>query len=281
MGMSLEPLNGTATQQVCTRMALSSGDRAFGMFYQLQSEGSSLTTGIVARELPPGMAPDKNDSTFHLRWQKKSGVAEVANPRVEITPSHEYAPSGVRWYAVSVYLPSDWMPIPDTALFQLHTKQRGASPPPIVVPPPLALIAHNAQLRLHLRSSTRDTTGSEPPTSDNVEMQSMPLGALEKQKWYCLIVRADWQSAVGTGNLTVWLNGKRRYDARNVHNHYVNAESYPKAGMYMPGTRSDASQHVYVSPIHIGDEAATYQIMEAVTKCEHNPDEPGWEAAEQ
>jgi hypothetical protein len=51
--------------------------------------------------------------------------------------------------------------------------------------------------------------------------------------------------------------------------------------MYMPGTRSDASQHVYVSPIHIGAEAATYQIMEAVTKCEHNPDEPGWEAAEQ
>ncbi len=283
VGTSVTALEGTATAQVCKRFLMEPGMRQFGYFYALEQDGNALKSGVMSKVSPSG-SPD--ESTFDLRWkfEPSSGIPSTLNPRVEIVPSMEYMPSGVRWYAVSVYLPADWTSVSATSLFQLHTKQRTLpgtqTRPAITVPPPMAFIADGTKLKLHLRSSTRDVTGEDVPTSTNVEEQNITLGTLETQRWYCVIVRADWQSAVGTGNFAVWLNGKLRYEARNVHNHYVNAESYPKAGFYMPGTRSDTSQHIYVTAIHIGDTKADYRLMEGKTKCEPSPVDQDWQTTE-
>lgn len=273
IGTKLASLSGTATERVCKRFVMTSEQREFGYFYELQSKGNTLSSdAAMIRESPAGTEP----KMFHLKWNKQPDpyVAYATDPRVEIIPSDEYVPSGIRWYAVSIYVPGDWTPVTDTSLFQLHTKQRPLPPPPpgttlpqILVPPPMAFIANGTQLKLHMRTSTRQVTGDDVPNGSNVEVQNIALGPLKTQQWYCLVVQANWQSTVGSGDLLVWLNGKLRYEAHNVHNHYVNGESYPKAGMYMPGRREHASQHLYVSPIYIGDEGATYDNMAALTKC--------------
>ncbi|CAN7494366.1 heparin lyase I family protein [Pseudoduganella sp. LjRoot289] len=233
--------------------------RRFDRFYTLNS-GSPANVTLV-----PDPANGRR-SVFHIQLHSTDPDSAGAK-RTEVAPRYEYTPQGVRWYAASVYFPTDWVteaePGRPVAVFQLSSA-RGV----FAGPPPLAIEASDGLLRLHTTTNHLLPTDGVVPTKANASVKSILLDKLQLGQWYCFVVRADWQYKLGSGSLQVWMNGEPVYSSTNLHSHYASTlGNFPKTGIYQPGTMYLASRHLYTDFIHVGAEASTMEEMLARTPC--------------
>lgn len=200
----------------------------------------------------------------------KSDAKAANGSRTEVTLKYEYIIEGLRWYAVSVYLPKDWVIDPNpTVLSQLHTSQKT-----VTVAPPVMLIASGNDLQLSLHYNHRGTsaTATNPATNANSGVQTIRVAKLETGRWYCMVMRADWSYKPGVGSFTAWLNGSVVFDAKNSFNSYETwLGNYPKVGAYLPGTMFVDKRVVFADFIHLGGPASTYEMMAKLTPCGVTP----------
>ena len=184
--------------------------------------------------------------------------------RTEIVPLNDYVREGVRWYAISAYFPADWQfHAYPTIIGQLHTSQHKA-----ILSPPVAFVVNGRYLNLELYANHRSVEGGESATRANSARQLIRLDRIETGRWYCFVIRADWSSSPGMGNLKVWLNGDRVYEGENAYNTYESRlGNYPKAGIYMPGMMGVPERLLYFDFIHLGGPRSGMEEMAALTPC--------------
>jgi len=184
--------------------------------------------------------------------------------RTEVSPLKEYAREGVRWYAASVYFPSDWRfhPTP-TVVTQLHTSQKAT-----IVSPPVSFVAQDHSIYLELHFNHRRIEGEDPVTKQNSARQLIRLDRIRTEQWYCFIVRADWSFTPGKGALFIWLNNEKVYEAVNSHNAYETwLGNWPKTGLYLPGRMAVPERTIYTDFIHVGGAKTGFAEMAALTPC--------------
>src|SRR5574343_56862 len=184
--------------------------------------------------------------------------------RTEIIPLNEYIREGVRWYAISAYFPHDWQfHAYPTIIGQLHTSQHK-----VILSPPLAFVVNGRYLNLELYANHRTLEGGESATRANSSRQLIRLDRIETERWYCFVIRADWSSLPGQGNLKVWLNGDRVYEGENAYNAYESRlGNYPKAGIYMTGMMGVPERSLFFDFIHLGGPRSSMEEMAAQTPC--------------
>ncbi|TVT47857.1 MAG: hypothetical protein FHP94_13175 [Denitromonas halophila] len=197
---------------------------------------------------------------------KASDPKVFSGQRTEIVAAKEYVRTGLRWYAISFLLPSDWVSHPFPVLVaQIHTSQKAAA-----LPPPLAAVVAGDRLRLELRNSSLPVEGAGAVTKASADTRLVSLGGLDPGAWHCLVVRADWSWEQGAGALDIWHNGELVYSVRNAPNAYQTwLGNYPKVGLYAPGSLGVAQRELYADFIWMGDDTATVQDMQALTPCAH------------
>lgn len=184
--------------------------------------------------------------------------------RTEVAAKNEYVIQGVRWYAISVFFPSDWLfSAAPTVVTQLHTSQKT-----IAVSPPVSIVASGSNLSLELNYNHRALDGSDPATKANSALKSIRLGPIQTAKWYCFVFRADWNNNAGSGNFSFWMNGENVYNATNQSNAYSTwLGNYPKTGIYMPGSMTVPYRNIYTDFIWLGGASSTFAQMYAKTPC--------------
>lgn len=197
---------------------------------------------------------------------KASDPKVFSGQRTEIVPLKEYTRTGVRWYAMSFLLPSDWVSHPYPVLVaQIHTSQKTAA-----LPPPVSAVVSGERLSLELRSSSLPVEGRGAVTKSTADTRIVSLGGLDRDVWHCLIVRADWSWRQAEGALDIWHNGEQVYSARNSPNAYETwLGNYPKVGLYSPGNMGVAQRTVYTDFVWLGDDRATHADMFSLTPCAH------------
>jgi hypothetical protein len=188
--------------------------------------------------------------------------------RSEIVPRNEYVKTGVRWYAMSFYVPAEWQTDASPIVaFQLHTSQSE-----VILSPPVSLVIRGDRIELDLWANHRPIRGVDRTTRDNSANQTILVSRLEKPKWYCFVARADWSSSVGSGDFSLWLNGERVYRAQRLHNAYETwLGNYPKVGLYAPGGLGAPAEQLYVDFIHLGGPRSSLDDMTSLTPCGANP----------
>jgi hypothetical protein len=230
--------------------------RYFDDVYALNS-GTTDSVKLVAD--PSGKARN----VFRLsRLQTDPLWASTA--RTEVSARNEYVIEGVRWYAMSVYFPTDWVyHASPTVVMQVHTSQKTA-----VVSPPLAIIAAGTGVNLELNSNHRLLDGTDPATKPNSSTKTIRVAPLVTGKWYCFVFRADWNRNPGMGSLNVWLNGDNVYSSTNMPNSYITwLGNYPKTGLYMPGSMQVPYRNIYADFTWLGGPSSTMAMMYAKTPC--------------
>lgn len=196
----------------------------------------------------------------------KTDPLYASGSRTEVSLKYEYIIEGVRWYAISMLFPADWVwNIEPTVVAQLHTSQKT-----LTVPPPLALVASGQDLNLEAHYNYRSTVAGalDPATRANSGEQLVRLGKIQRGKWYCFVMRADWSHKPGIGSIKVWMNGNVAYETKNAYNAYETwLGNYPKVGLYLPGVMAVPSRSLYSDFIHLGGPNSTYEQMAALTPC--------------
>ncbi|ELX12835.1 hypothetical protein Jab_1c14500 [Janthinobacterium sp. HH01] len=195
----------------------------------------------------------------------ENGKSVVA--RGEVSPRWDYTPTGVRWYAISVYIPHGWaFNNAEMLIGQLHTSQKVA-----IVSPPVGLAIQGNYLKLALQASELTVPNLDKSTASS---QSIRLAAIDadeaRNKWYCFVMRADWSPTPGVGSFKLWMNGKLMYQAQNAFNSYVtDLGNYAKTGLYVPGTSAmPDSQTVYTDYVYLAGPATTNPAdLIAMTPC--------------
>lgn len=183
--------------------------------------------------------------------------------RTEIVPLKEYVREGVRWYAISVYIPAEWKNHPYPAIIgQLLTSQKT-----VFLPPPLAFVVEDNNVLLELYANHRAVSEGEAQKSNSAR-QRIRLDTLRKQRWYCFVTRADWSHTPGTGSLVVWMNGERVYETANQYNSYDTwLGNYPKVGLYMPGMMGVDERSLFLDFVFVGGPKTSFDEIYALTPC--------------
>jgi hypothetical protein len=250
--------NPTSFNSIASLLSYNSttSTRYFSDVYTLNA-GFTNEVQLVA---DPSGKPRK---VFRLsRLQTDPLYADTA--RSEVSAKNEYTILGVRWYAMSVYFPSDWIyHTSPTVVAQLHTSQKT-----LTVSPPVEIVATGQVLTLDLNYNHRALDGTDPATKANSAYKTIRLGPLQTGKWYCFVFRADWNNNPGKGNLSVWMNGENLYTGSNTPNDYVTwLGNYPKTGVYMPGSMQVPYRNIYTDFTWIGGVTTTVDMMYAKTPC--------------
>jgi hypothetical protein len=211
--------------------------------------------------------PAGSDRTVMRMMISKNEPKVFNGLRTEIVPRNEYVKEGVRWYALSFYVPAEWKEDPSPILVaQLHTSQKD-----VILSPPVALVIKGHRIDLELRANSRKIHGPDPARKENSAAQTIRVSSLEKSKWYCFVVRADWSATEGSGSIKVWLDGDKVYEADHQYNSYETwLGNYPKVGLYAPGGLTVGSEQLYVDFIHLGGPRTDLAEMIAQTPCSNN-----------
>jgi hypothetical protein len=200
-----------------------------------------------------------------LELQVRDTDADVyGGLRTELSTNRDYTREGVRWYAMSVYLPGSWQfHAYPTVVAQLHTSQKRT-----ILSPPVSFVVRGRNLDLELYANHRSIDGPDPAKRANSAHQLIRLDRLKTQQWYCFVVKADWSRYTGQGSLRIWMNGDRVYDAANLSNSYETwLGNYARVGVYMPGKRSITNRVIYADYIHLGGPRTGLIEMTSQTPC--------------
>ena len=169
--------------------------------------------------------------------------------------------SARRWYAMSIFLPADW--ISTSAPITVAQVDNGSGAGTLA--PPLALQIRGGQLMLNMNFNHR--TGDITPA--NSARRTVLAGPATLGSWHCMVVRADWSAVAGTGELRVYMNGsaKETFFARLSHNSYAGALHVPRVGLSVPEEAAPGHRVMYADFVWVGDSAASLNDMTQKTPC--------------
>lgn len=180
--------------------------------------------------------------------------------RTDFYPLNESRTTGLRWYGISVYIPSTWVIHPNpTVIAQMDTGTTATN-----LAAPLSLLVRGNTLELNLNSNYRSTTTA---TVTNSASEVIKLGPIVTNRWYCLVIRSDWQPTLGAGAITMWMNGEKVYSATNSTNSYFGAAHTPRTGLMFPGLMGVAERTLYTDFIRLGGASTTVNQMYYVSPC--------------
>lgn len=180
--------------------------------------------------------------------------------RTDFYPLGESRTTGMRWYGISVYVPSSWAVHPNpTVIAQIDTGTTATN-----LAAPLSLLVRGNTLELNLNSNYLATTSA---TATNSASEVIKLGPLVTNRWYCLVVRSNWQPTLGAGAITMWMNGEKVYNALNSNNSYFGAAHTPRTGLMFPGLMGVTERTLYTDFIRLGGATTTALQMYQISPC--------------
>lgn len=198
---------------------------------------------------------------LEVRLQRNDGMV-AGGLRTEIVPRGDGAANGAqtRWYGFEFYVPDDWVPIqPAVVVAQLHGNDH------VYLAPPLSLQIQEGRLFMMTQYNTRAALSADPPKTEGSVRRYPWVAPLKKGKWYRWVVRAQWSSTPGAGELDVWIDDELVMSERNRPNAYdtdgrPGSLNYAKAGLYAPAGMADLeSISMLIRGIVLGGSDATYQ----------------------
>lgn len=236
-------------------------------FANVYAQGTWVNGGVTWAD-DPAASGDLRFKAFKATVTRPSGLNGDTLARAEVSPRWDYAIAGVRWYAFSLFFPEDWVEnSAEMVVAQLHTSQRAG----IVVSPPVGFTVMGKYLRVGVQTSELSDDPAVTPHLEKLtsSAHNIRLATVERGKWYCLVMRADWSSTPGSGVFTLWMNGKVVYQAENAPNSYKTwLGNYAKTGLYVPGiTGMPATQTLYTGYVHLGGPDTTHEEMAALMPC--------------
>ncbi|MES2260808.1 MAG: polysaccharide lyase [Pseudomonadota bacterium] len=247
--------SAAASAQVDPSVGGTVSQQAFGSRYALNSANPA---NLLVVADPAGSGRSVLKTTVKDAQSAVDGIK-----RTDFYPLNEASASGLRWYAISVYIPSDWTVHPYPAVVaQMDTSTSATN-----LAAPLSLLVRGSTLELNLNSNYRGTSGADVATAANSAAEVLKLGPLVTSKWYCLVIRSDWSPSLGRGAITMWMNGEKVYNANNSTNSYFGAAHVPRAGLMFPGLMGVTERSVYTDFIRMGGVNTTVLNMYAVTPC--------------
>jgi len=247
-----------------------------------------LLCGAASAQVDPLIGGVTTPSAFYSRYALNSGasgnVAFIPDPagtsrtvisttvrdtdtavgalmRTDYHPLNEALGTGVRWYGISVYLPAGWAVHPyPTVIAQIENI--GATAPGL--PSLLSLLVRGDNMELNINANYLDPGTA---TESNSASQVMMLGPAIKERWNCLVVRSDWQPALGRGAVTMWMNGEKVYNAAMTTSSYVGAAQRPSAGLLFPGLMGVPERTLVSDFISVGGPTTTASQMYQNSPC--------------
>jgi len=209
-------------------------------------------------------------NVFRMTVRNTDSKVAGAN-RTEVAAKHEYVTQGLRWYAISFLIPSDWVKDNTEAVVaQIHTSQKQTT-----LTPPFNISISGDYINLFASSNHRNmidspnlVPGAEVATKLNSSHQNIKLEKFVPNKWYCFVIKANWSHTLGKGDLDVYMNNSLVFHQDNTINSYETwLGNYPKTGIYQPGTMSVAKRTIYQDFTFLGNAEATYSEMYNKTPC--------------
>jgi len=251
-GVAAALLAGAAHAQVDTAIGGTVDATKFSTRYGLSSASAANLTFVTD---PAG------SGRVVLMSKVKSTDANVGTiKRTDFYPLGESRTTGLRWYGISVYIPSTWVIHPNpTVIAQIDTGTTATN-----LAAPLSLLVRGNTLELNLNSNYLAATSA---TATNSASEVIKLGPLVTNRWYCLVVRSDWQPTLGAGAVTMWMNGEKVYSATNSTNSYFGAAHTPRTGLMFPGLMGVAERTLYTDFIRLGGASTTVNQMYFVSPC--------------
>ncbi|SFU90903.1 heparin lyase I family protein [Pseudoduganella namucuonensis] len=244
-------LSGAASAQIDTLIGGAVTPLTFSSRYAL-SAANAANLGFVSDPAGSGRTV--------LSTAVNGAEGEVgAIKRTDFHPLGEALATGVRWYGISVYVPNSWVVHPNPAVIAQIDSAATASG----LGAPLSLLVRGGGLELNLVSNHL----AAGATASNSAREIIKLGALVTNRWYCLVVRSDWQTTLGSGAITMWMNGEKVYNASNSTNSYFGAAQTPRAGLMFPGLMGVTERTLYTDFIRLGGPTTTALQMYQISPC--------------
>ncbi len=201
-----------------------------------------------------------------LSARVRSSDAKVSGLwRTDIYPRDEYVKTGLRWYALSVYFPSNWVFHPNPVVVaQVDTTQSST----VALPPPLTIVARGGSLELGLNFNHRAVSGTDPATQSNSAHEDIRLDTLRLGQWYCFVLRAEWSPTLGTGAHTLWMNRDKVYESLRAYNAFqTTVGNVPRVGLMFTGLMGVSERTLYMDFIRLGGPTSYVEQMYAETPC--------------
>jgi hypothetical protein len=198
------------------------------------------------------VADMKRNGEDSLRFELRSGdtwvdQAFVSTFRAEVS-TEECAPANsVRWYALSVYFPTDF-PIEDNRLLiaQWHSRWHLLQPGRM---PPVAFRFINGQFLVTLRhSANRVIRNPEAVPGETIfQKDNFDLG-----RWHDFVLQAKW-SCKDDGFVNIWWNGRKIVEYRGPVGYDEATGPFLKFGLYHDAT--DKTYVAYFNQVKSGQTA--------------------------
>lgn len=173
-------------------------------------------------------------------------------------------PAGAdRWYALSVFIPKDWVPDPLRVIVAQWHEQPDFDLGETWRVPPLYLSVlgsrWNAESRFDIRPVSTDSLNARPPYGGTTKYD---LGAVQTGVWTDWVLHVKW-SFKGDGLLNIWRNGTQVVDQAGPNTYNDEAGNYFKTGIYQPdyllATRPVmAVKTLYIDEVREATGTATY-----------------------
>lgn len=246
-------LCGGASAQVDTLIGGATAPSAFFDRYALNSGGSGNLAFIPD--------PAGGSRTVLSTTVRSTDTTVGSLMRTDFYPLNEALSTGVRWYGISIYIPSSWTAHPYPAVIaQIENIGTTAAGLPAV----LSLLVRGENLELNINANFLDPSAA---TESNSAVQVMMLGPAVKDRWNCMVVRSDWQSTLGIGATTLWMNGEKVYNASNSNNSYVGASQRPSVGLLFPGLMGVPERTLITDFIRLGGPTTNASQMYQNSPC--------------
>lgn len=248
--------SGSAFAQVDTTKGGAVTASTLSARYAIES-ASTANVRIVAN--PAG----GTKTVFQMRARSTDAKVGGFN-RTEVVPLKEAMGPGLRWYALSVYMPATWTLSAQPAVLAQIAPSAAASP----LPAPLTIVARGTDLELSLNANHRALSGTtDPATAANSAGQVFKLDTLKTAKWYCFVARNEWSPTLGVGTITLWMNGEKVYTASRAYNAFSATTLTPRVGLMYPGVMGAPDQTLYTDFIWLGGVTTYVEQMYAKTPC--------------
>lgn len=250
--------------------------------------GALLLSQVCAQAqtiLPSGsFTPANFDTTYTRRVANASDLVFVSDPlqptrkvvkltlndsaaaayHADYSPKAELGDDGQkRWYGFSFMLPADWEFHPNpVTVAQLDYADSGFAAP-------LALVVRGNELELELNANHLKADDTEPATPANTQKRVFTIDQPTRGKWICVVISANWNSALRKGDMALWYNDQRTvlYEAARAHNTYAGARHTPRLGLSATGPLGVAQRTLLAEAVWVGGPNSYAALFQNSMPC--------------